>query len=78
MKSFFKSKTILGVATTVFGQFLPVLAPIVGLDFTAQDGQAVISGISDIVTGAGVVLTVFGRVVASGPLTLFGKSSGNA
>ena len=76
MKSFFKSKTILGVATTVFGQFLPVLAPIVGLDFTAQDGQAVI--ISDIVTGAGVVLTVFGRVAASGPLTLFGKSSGNA
>lgn len=66
MKHFMKSKTILGilVATVVS------LAPVVGLNFSPDDGVFINDVVDKIFQAAGLVLAAYGRFVAKEKLSV--------
>jgi hypothetical protein len=61
VKSFFQSKTIWGAVIAV----APPVANLLGYTITGADVAQVTSSIDAIVTGAGALLAVFGRVTAT-------------
>lgn len=69
-KNFFASNTIRGILVVVFAQMLPVLGPIIGLSFTAADGQDIIAAADEIITAVGLLYATYGRIVADRPLNL--------
>jgi hypothetical protein len=60
-----RSKTIHGALTALFGMALPALAPLAGFAFTADDGREVLDALSQMLTAAGVLYAIYGRVVAT-------------
>jgi hypothetical protein len=64
------SKTIQGALTALLGMALPVLAPLVGLQFTETDGQDALTAISQVVTAFGVLYSIYGRMVATRRISL--------
>lgn len=65
IKSFFASKTIWGAIIAILGTVLPVL----GLNFTAADGQLLLSTIDELMTIGGALFAMYGRVVAKSKIS---------
>lgn len=61
VKSFLRSKTIWGAAIAV----APPVANLLGYTISGADVAQVTSSVDAIVTGAGALLAVFGRVTAT-------------
>jgi hypothetical protein len=66
-KWFLQSKTIIGVLIMLLVQ----LAPLLGFQFTNEDGEQVIKHLDAILTAIGALLAIWGRWTASEPLTAF-------
>lgn len=69
-KFFMKSKTIIGAILIA----LSMVAPILGIDFTADDANTLVEKIGVFVEATvqvlGLILVVWGRITASAPLTM--------
>jgi uncharacterized protein (TIGR02594 family) len=67
------SMTVWGIVITTLSFVLPTLAPLVGLDITAelvqQLGQQIVVVVQAVGALIGTLLTIFGRMRASGPLS---------
>ena len=68
-----QSKTIWGALITATATVLPVLGPLIGIDLSGdtirQAGEQGFAAVQAIVGLFGTLLTIYGRVRASGPLT---------
>ena len=65
IKSFFASKTIWGSIVALAATILPLL----GFDFSTEDGSALTSAIDEIIAALGVIYAIYGRVVATKAIT---------
>ncbi|MGE0024617.1 MAG: TIGR02594 family protein [Hyphomicrobium sp.] len=72
------SLTIWGTFVTILSSVLPALAPVTGIDVTGDlvesAGEQVVDAVQAIGTLIGTLMTIYGRIRATGPLelTLFG------
>lgn len=64
-----KSKTFLGLAVVTAAQF----APVFGLSFNADDGNAIVSAFDQIITAAGILLALYGRFEAKTGVSILPK-----
>ncbi len=65
-KNFLSSKTIQGILITV----LPIILPLIGISFSADDGAVLSQNIDAIISAVGAIWATYGRIVASGSISL--------
>lgn len=66
MKWFLQSKTIIGILIPVLVQVLPL----VGVSFSAEDGQLISNFADQLIGAAGLALAIYGRWVAKDQLSV--------
>lgn len=67
-KAFLASKTIWGLIVAA----LPTLAPLIGLNLTADDASMLGSHVDAVLQAVGFALALYGRVKADKPLSVLG------
>ena len=64
-KGFFQSNTIRGALIALFGSLLPAIAPLLGFDFSPEDGKVVLDNGAKALEIFGALMAIFGRLKAS-------------